>query len=129
MKEFPEFIKNKSNLIPASEQNTDDVEGYFYEGADGSQAAFWTSYSVRTSQKHTHQFDEYMVCLSGQYIAYIENEKHILKPGDELVIPKGKEQWGECKAGTRTIHVFGGQRIKKSPIQMSNNMGTSKNLQ
>jgi hypothetical protein len=34
-----------------------------------------------------------------------------LKPGDELFIPKGTEQWGRCRAGTRTIHAFGGRRI------------------
>ncbi len=54
-----------------------------------------------------------MICVSGQYIAFIENEKFILNPGDELHIPKGKEQWGECIAGTRSIHVFGGRRITK----------------
>jgi quercetin dioxygenase-like cupin family protein len=111
MKEFPDFMKNKSNQVPISEQNTGDVEGYYYEGNDGSQTAFWTAYSDRISKKHTHQFDEYMVCISGQYTAYIEDEKYVLNPGDELFIPKGKEQWGECKAGTRTIHFFGGQRI------------------
>ena len=114
MKEFPYFMKNKMNLIPASEQNTKDIEGYYFEGADGSQMAYWTCYSDKISNKHIHQFDEYMICVGGQYIAYIENKKYILNPGDELYIKKGKKQWGECKAGTRTIHVFGGQRIKKN---------------
>lgn len=114
MREFPDFMKNKLNLIPTSEQNTKDIEGYYFEGADGSQVAYWTCNSENISKKHKHTFDEYMVCISGQYIVYIENEKFILNPGDELYIPKGKEQWGECIAGTRSIHVFGGQRIKKN---------------
>ena len=114
MKEFPDFMKNKLNLIPSSEQNTKDIEGYYFEGADGSQIAYWTCYSDKISKKHVHPFDEYMVCISGQYIAYIENEKFVLNPGDELYIPKGKEQWGECVVGTRSIHVFGGQRIKRN---------------
>jgi hypothetical protein len=36
-----------------------------------------------------------------------------MKPGDELYIPKGTEQWGKCIAGTKTIHALGGKRINK----------------
>jgi quercetin dioxygenase-like cupin family protein len=113
MKEFPAFMKSEVNRVPVAAQNTADVEGYYYEGADGGQMAFWTCAAARVSAKHRHAFDEYMVCLSGQYIAYIENERIVLNPGDELFIPKGKEQWGEAAAGTRTIHAFGGRRIKR----------------
>ncbi len=113
MKDFPEFMKNKKNHISTSEQNTVDIDGYFYEGADGSQMAFWTCYSDRISKKHTHNFDEYMVCVSGQYIAYVNDEEHVLNPGDEIYIPKGTEQWGKSIAGTRTIHAFECRRINK----------------
>ncbi|HOU83305.1 MAG TPA: cupin domain-containing protein [Spirochaetota bacterium] len=113
MKDFPEFMKNSKNHISTSEQNTADIDGYFYEGADGSQMAFWTCYSDRISKKHTHDFDEYLVCVSGQYIACIGGKEYILNPGDEIYIPKGTEQWGKCKAGTRTIHAFESRRIHK----------------
>jgi quercetin dioxygenase-like cupin family protein len=113
MKDFPQFMKNPANRIAASEQNTPDIDGYFYEGADGSQMAFWTCYSNRTSRPHTHDFDEYMVCVSGQYTAILNGKEFILNPGDELFIPKGTEQGGKCIAGTRTIHAFGGKRIHK----------------
>ena len=53
-----------------------------------------------------------MICVSGEYIAYLNDKEIVLNPGDELIIPKGTEQWGKCKAGTRTIHAFGGKRIK-----------------
>ena len=53
MKDFPEFMKNKSNHISrhisSKEQNIEDIDCYFYEGADGSQMAFWTCYSDRVS--------------------------------------------------------------------------------
>ncbi|MBN2488220.1 MAG: cupin domain-containing protein [Methanosarcinaceae archaeon] len=113
MKDFPDFMKNELNQIPTTEQNTQDLEGYYFEGADGSQMAFWTCHSEQVSKKHKHPFDEYMVCISGQYTVFMDNKKHVLNPGDELLIPKGTEQWGECKAGTRTIHAFGGKRIQK----------------
>ena len=113
MKDFPEFMKNKMNHIGANQQNTKDIDGYFYNGKDGSQMAFWTCYSDRTSKEHKHDFDEYMVCVCGQYTVIINGEKYILNPGDELFIPKGTLQGGSCIAGTRTIHAFGGKRIKE----------------
>jgi len=67
MKDFYEFMKNRNNRISPAEQNTADFDGYFYEVADGSQMALWTSYSDRISQMHTHDFDEYMVYVRGQY--------------------------------------------------------------
>lgn len=113
MNDFPEFMKSKKNLISRKEQNTEDIDGYYYEGTDGSQMAFWTCNSDRVSKKHTHEFDEYIVCISGQYTVIMNDKEIVLNPGDELFIPKGTEQEGECIAGTRTIHAFGGKRIHK----------------
>jgi len=42
MDEFPEFMKHPTNRIEKSNQATPGVEGYVFEGADGSQMAFWT---------------------------------------------------------------------------------------
>jgi quercetin dioxygenase-like cupin family protein len=117
MRDFPDFMKSKNNHIDVSEQNTPDIDGYFYEGADGGQMAFWTSFADRKSKKHAHNFDEYMVCVSGKYTVFMNGKAYILNPGDELYIPKGTEQWGECTAGTRTIHAFGGRRIKSGVKQ------------
>ncbi len=113
MDSFPDFMKNPKNRINTSQQNTEDIEGYFFQGADDSQIAFWECYADRSSKKHTHDFDEYMVCVSGEYTAYLNGMEIVLKPGDELYIPKGTEQWGKCRAGTRTIHAFAGKRINK----------------
>jgi quercetin dioxygenase-like cupin family protein len=113
MDEFPEFMKNSKNHIDSREQNTADIDGYFYEGADGGQMAFWTCYADRVSKKHTHALDEYMVCVCGEYTVYMNDQEFVLHPGDELFIPKGTEQGGKCIAGTRTIHAFGGKRLHK----------------
>ncbi len=112
MENFPDFMKVDKNHIDNSQQNTKDVDGYYYTACDGSQMAFWTCYADRESKEHCHDFDEYMVCLSGQYRVLMNGKEKILNPGDELYIPKGTSQSGRCKAGTRTIHAFGGQRIK-----------------
>jgi quercetin dioxygenase-like cupin family protein len=113
MEHFPDFMKNPKNKIDPTQQNTPDIEGYYYEAADGSQMAFWECHSDRTSKKHVHDFDEYTICVSGEYVACFEDKEIILKPGDELYVPKGTVQWGRCKAGTRTISAFGGKRISR----------------
>jgi hypothetical protein len=38
---FPDFMKKPKNRIDPAQQNTADIEGYWYEAADGSQMAFW----------------------------------------------------------------------------------------
>jgi quercetin dioxygenase-like cupin family protein len=109
---FPLFIKDPKNRISSSQQNTDDIEGYFFEGKNGSQIAFWECFSDGESKIHIHDFDEYVICVSGEYTAILEGNEIILKPGDELFIPKGTRQGGKVIAGIRTIHAFGGKRIK-----------------
>ncbi|HOW43708.1 MAG TPA: cupin domain-containing protein [Candidatus Aminicenantes bacterium] len=111
MEHFPDFMKNAMNRIDPRQQNTADIEGYYYEGRDGSQAAFWECRSDRVSREHAHDFDEYMVCVSGEYVACLDGREVRLKPGDELFIPRGTVQRGTCRAGTRTIHFFGGKRV------------------
>lgn len=113
MKDFPDFMKVQANHIESSQQNTKDIDGYYYTANNGHQMAFWTCYEDRVSAEHCHDFDEYMVCLSGRYWATVNGEETVLNPGDELFIPKGAVQSGRCIAGTRTIHAFGGQRIKQ----------------
>jgi quercetin dioxygenase-like cupin family protein len=112
MDDFPRFMKSKGNHIGSSQQNTEDIDGYYFKGNDGSQMAFWTCHSEKVSKEHRHEFDEYMVCVQGQYIANVDGKEFVLNPGDELYIPKGTVQSGHCIAGTRTIHAFSGERIK-----------------
>jgi quercetin dioxygenase-like cupin family protein len=113
MDDFPEFMKNKANHIDNRQQNTEDIDGYYYEGNDGCQMAFWTCHSEKISKIHKHEFNEYMICVQGQYTAVIDGKSFVLNPGDELFIPKGTMQSGHCIAGTRTIHAFGGKRVKE----------------
>jgi mannose-6-phosphate isomerase-like protein (cupin superfamily) len=111
MEHFPGFMKRPPNRVPSGRQNTEDVEGFYYTAADGSQAAFWECRSDRESAVHVHDFDEYMVVVAGEYTARLNGREVVLKPGDELFIPAGTAQSGKCRAGTRTVHFFGGKRI------------------
>lgn len=80
-------------------------------GADGSQICIWTYYSDRNSKVNVHEFDEYVFCVSGEYVEIFNEEEHILYSGDELFIPKRIPHHGRVKKGTRMIHAFGGKRI------------------
>jgi hypothetical protein len=46
---------------------------------------------------------------------FMKNRKNltILNKGDEIFIPKGTPHSGDCIAGTRSIHAFGGKRAKR----------------
>lgn len=109
--DFPDFMLREQNRVPAWQQNTPGIEGYYYTGGDGSQMAFWTYTEDRVSKEHRHDYDEYMLCVEGEYVVTIDGVEHTLHAGDELFIPKGSLQGGRVKAGTRSIHAFGGQRV------------------
>ena len=111
MKDFPAFMKNELNHIDSSRQNTPDIDGYYYEGKDGSQICFWTYFSDRESKETIHEFDEYVFCVSGEYVEIFQGVEHVLHSGDELLIPRKTPHYGRVTKGTRTIHAFGGKRV------------------
>jgi quercetin dioxygenase-like cupin family protein len=113
MNEFPEFMKRPVNRIAISEQATPGVEGYVFDGADGSQMAFWTCSQTAASAEHIHDFDEYMVVVEGCYTLIIAGQEIALSAGDEHFIARGTPHSGRVVAGTRTIHAFGGPRAKR----------------
>jgi quercetin dioxygenase-like cupin family protein len=113
MREFPEFMKHAANRIAESSQATPGVEGYVFDGADGSQMAFWTCRESAVSAEHVHEYDEYMVVVQGCYTLSIGGARIPLKAGEEYFIPRGVAHGGEVLAGTRTIHVFGGHRADR----------------
>ncbi len=111
MNEFPEFMKRPANRIGQESQHTAGIEGYVFTGTDGSQMAFWTCSENRTSQEHTHDFDEYFVVVQGAYTVIIKDKETVYAAGEECHIPKGAPHAGRAAAGTRTIHCFGGKRV------------------
>jgi mannose-6-phosphate isomerase-like protein (cupin superfamily) len=114
MREFPEFMKNAANRIAAGSQATPGVEGYVFDGADGSQMAFWTCRETASSAAHVHEFDEYMLVVEGCYTLIIDGRRIPVSAGEEYFIPRGTPHRGEVVAGTRTIHAFGGQRAERA---------------
>jgi mannose-6-phosphate isomerase-like protein (cupin superfamily) len=113
MNEFPEFMKHPANEIARSSQATPGVEGFVFDGADGSQMAFWSCRQSAASVPHTHDYDEYMAVVEGCYTLIIGGERIPVRAGEEYFIPRGVEHGGEVLAGTRTIHAFGGHRADR----------------
>jgi mannose-6-phosphate isomerase-like protein (cupin superfamily) len=113
MDKFPEFMQHPANRIAMTDQATPGVEGYVFDGSDGSQMAFWTCSQTAASTAHVHDYDEYMVVVQGCYTLIIDERRIPLNRGDEHFIPRGTPHSGEVAAGTRTIHCFGGHRADR----------------
>jgi mannose-6-phosphate isomerase-like protein (cupin superfamily) len=118
MDDFPEFMKHPANRIAGANQATPGVEGYVFDGRDGSQMAFWTCHETAVSAAHVHAYDEYMFVVQGCYTLIVNGERIPVKAGEEYLIPRGVQHSGEVLAGTRTIHAFGGHRANR--VQDSN---------
>lgn len=114
MASFPNFMKTPSNRISAGSQHTDGIEGYVFDGVDGTQVAFWECSSDASTEEHVHAFDEYFVVIEGQYVVFVDGKEICVRAGQECVIPRGARISGKVSAGTRTIHMFGDTRAQRA---------------
>jgi quercetin dioxygenase-like cupin family protein len=111
-------MKNSKNRIHSTSDYVAGLEGYVFDGADGSQIAFWTCRDAGAGAEHKHPFDEYIVAVQGKYTVCVGSKRIPLGPGEEYIIPKGVLHFGERIAGTRTIHAFGGKRaLRESEVK------------
>ena len=113
MNEFPEFMRHPANKISPQTQYTKGIEGYVFDGADGSQMAFWTYKDGGKSAEHVHDYNEYFVVVQGQYTVLMAGKQIPISAGQEFLIPRGTPHSGEAAAGTRAIYAFGGKRAKR----------------
>jgi ethanolamine utilization protein EutQ (cupin superfamily) len=114
MPAFPAFMTNPANRIATSSQHTPGVDGYVFDGADGSQMAFWTVDRDAVTAEHIHPFDEWFIVVAGSYVLTLNGEEVVVSAGQEFFIPKGTTIAGRVMAGTRTIHAFGGRRAERA---------------
>jgi ethanolamine utilization protein EutQ (cupin superfamily) len=95
MEDFPAFMKCSANRIATSSQATPGVEGYVFEGAEGSQMAFWTCRETTISAPHVHDYDEYMVVVLGCYTLIVDGRRMPIKAGEEYFIQRGSRMAGK----------------------------------
>jgi len=107
-------MKSATNRIACAAQHTAGVEGYIFDGADGTQMAFWECHLDAETAEHIHQFDEYFVVIEGCYTINADGKELRIGPGQECVIRRGTKISGSVVAGTRTIHMFGGHRADRA---------------
>ncbi len=112
MNEFPKFMRNPINAV-GSHQKSAGVNGFLYDGADGSQIIAFQCATSGISKEHVHDFDEYFVVIQGEYTLGIQGGTIKLTAGQEYFIPKGIPHDGAFIAGTRTINAFGGKRAER----------------
>jgi quercetin dioxygenase-like cupin family protein len=115
MQEFPKFMKGAANRIASTAQHTAGIEGYVFDGVDGTQVAFWECHEDAKTEDHVHEFDEYFVVVKGCYTINIDGKERRVSAGKECVIRRGTRISGSVIAGTRTIHMFGGHRADRVP--------------
>jgi quercetin dioxygenase-like cupin family protein len=75
-------MKHPANRIATSAQATPGVEGYVFDGVEGSQMAFWTCGQTAVSVAHVHDYDEYMIVVQGRYTLIIDGQRIPLNAGD-----------------------------------------------
>jgi len=56
MASFPAFTKTPMNRIASGSENTPNIEGYVFDGADGSQMALWECHGDAQTAEHVHAF-------------------------------------------------------------------------
>lgn len=113
MDHFPAFMRSEANAIASGSQSK-GVRGYVYDGADGSQMAFWECDTDGKSDEHVHDYDEYFIVVQGCYTLIIDGKKIHVSAGEEFLLHKDTAHAGEFIKGTRTIHAFGGKRAKRA---------------
>jgi mannose-6-phosphate isomerase-like protein (cupin superfamily) len=75
MPAFPAFMKHAANRIATSSQHTPGVEGYFFDGVEGSQMAFWTVERDAVTVEHIYEFDEWFLVVEGSYVLTLNGEE------------------------------------------------------
>ena len=107
-------MKHPANRIATTDQATPGIEGYVFDGVNGSQMAFWTCSQTASFAAHVHDYDEYMIVVEGCYTLIVNGQRIPLAAGDEYWIARRTRHSGEVLAGARTIHAFGGHRVDRA---------------
>jgi quercetin dioxygenase-like cupin family protein len=113
MAQYPEFMRNASNAVHPEDQ-TEGAEGYIFDGIEGSQMIIWTAEKAISTQRHTHDYDEWFLIINGTFNGEVGGRSIELLPGEEIHIPAGTPHRGRYSSGFRSIHAFSKKRARRS---------------
>ena len=111
MKRFPDFVRGAANRVANPTDST--VEGYAFDGADGSQVVFWECRDGGVQPEQVHDFWEYALVVEGTFDGFVGGRPVHLEPGDECVIPPGTKHSGRYSNGYRAIDAFSARRVTR----------------
>jgi hypothetical protein len=112
MQDFPSFMKRADNRVPQAQENTPILKDFtipLQTEVRWLSGPVWPI--VFPESTGTITMSIWSVSRV-EYVVIIDGVETTLHAGDELEIPQGSMQGGRCTAGTRTIHAFGGPRVK-----------------
>jgi mannose-6-phosphate isomerase-like protein (cupin superfamily) len=107
-------MKGEKNRIANATDQPPGLEGYAFDGADGSQMAIRIAREDSETAEHVSDFDEYLLVVEGSYFLTINGHERRIDAGQEFHVPRGARIAGRVKAGTRTLHAFGGPHVKRT---------------
>jgi len=89
------------NRIAKTGRATLGVDGYVFDGADGSQMAFWTCRKTTESTARVHDYDEYMMVVQGCWPAFLTSRSGVPPLVSTLARECGVEgrRRHECRRG------------------------------
>jgi len=111
MKNFPDFTKNDKNKAMEEKEG---MEGYIFDGADGSQAVLWEDVLGGEGSLHKHDYWEYFLVIKGNWDGFVGDKSIHLGPGDEYAVPPGVPHKGTHSPNYRSIDVFERKRFKRN---------------
>lgn len=117
---LPQFVKDEKDEICSQSHFSNDIKGWVFEGASGHQATVWECDEDGQSQPHTHEFDEWLIVIAGEYMICSDSKRVPLTAGQQCYIPKGIKHWGAYKKHTQTINFFGGKRVEIKTSVLTN---------
>lgn len=112
MKTFPKFMTHPRNAVRGAHAGS-GLQGFLFEGADGTQMVIWQCRRGGMSPLHTHPYDEYAIVVQGTFKGTVDGKPIVLKAGEECFIPAGKPHDGKYSANYRAIDAFGGKRVQR----------------
>ena len=100
-------MKQACEQIAKNNQATPGVEGYVFDGVEGSQMAFWTSGETATSEARSHEFDEYMLVMQGCYPLIVKRKSNSSEGGRRILyLEERHAQWrGSWGNEKRSMHL------------------------